>query len=78
VPSMAVMRKSGGHAIAVHGPDHGRDKCVDLFRAGRIDFFAEADYRRGSELFRRTCLLIDRILADIRVQEEVWSIGQRL
>ena len=79
VPSMAVMRKSGGHAIAVHGPGaQQRDKCVDLFRAGRIDFFAEADYRRGSQLFKRTCLLIDRILADIRVQEEMWTLGQGL
>jgi haloacid dehalogenase-like hydrolase len=78
VPSMAVMRKSGGHAIAVHGPEAGRNKCVDLFKAGRIDFFAEADYRRGSELFTRTCLLLDRILADIRVQEERWALEQRL
>ena len=79
VPSMAVMRKSGGHAIAVHGPsDAQRHKCVDLFKAGRIDFFAEADYRRGSDLFSRTCLLIDRILADIRVQEEMWTLRQQL
>ena len=78
VPSMAVMRKSGGHAIAVHGPDSGRDKCVDLFKDGRIDFFAEADYRRGSDLFARTCLLLDRILADIRVQDEMWQLGQML
>lgn len=79
VPSMAVMRKSGGHAIAVHGPsDVQRHKCVDLFKAGRIDFFAQADYRRGSQLFARTCLLIDRILADIRVQEEMWTISQDL
>ena len=76
VPSMAVMRKSGGHAIAVHGPDSGRDKCVDLFKGGRIDFFAEADYRRGSDLFARTCLLLDRILADIRVQEEMWRLSR--
>ena len=79
VPSMAVMRKSGGHAIAVHGPGSDqRHKCVDLFKGGRIDFFAQADYRRGSELFRRTCLLIDAILADIRVQEEMWTLGQEL
>ena len=79
VPSMAVMRKSGGHAIAVHeGAAGGRAKCVDLFKAGRIDFFAEADYKRGSQLFSRTCLLLDRILADIRLDEERWGIEQGL
>jgi phosphoserine phosphatase len=75
VPSMAVVRKSGGHAIAVHpAGGKGKAKCVDLFKAGRCDFFAAADYRRGSELFKRTCLLIDRMLADISVQEEIWRV----
>lgn len=76
VPSMAVVRKNGGHAIAVHGPEQSHEKCVDLFRAGRCDFYAPADYRRSSDLFRRTCLLIDRMLADIRVREESWRLGQ--
>ncbi len=76
VPSMALMRKSGGHAIAVHTPGKSRAKCVDLFKAGRCDFFAPADYRRGSDLFKRTCLLLDRMLADIRVQEEMWKVAR--
>ena len=70
VPSMAVMRKNGGYAVAVHPPGSGEDKCASLYRAGRVDFFAPADYRRSSELFRRTCLILDRILADIRLAEE--------
>ena len=78
VPSMAVMRKNGGHAVAVYPPGKGKAKCVDLFKAHRCDFFAPADYRRGSDLFKRTCLLIDRILADIRVQEEMWRLGRGL
>ena len=46
VPSMAVMRKNGGHAVAVYPPGKARKaKCVDLFKAGRCDFFAPADYR---------------------------------
>jgi hypothetical protein len=73
VPSMAVVRKNGGHAIAVHAPGQA-NKCVDLFKAGRCDFFAAADYRRGSDLFNRTGLLIDRMLANIRVQEEIWNV----
>lgn len=78
VPSMAVMRKNGGHAVAVHTPGKAKKKCVDLFKAGRCDFFAPADYRRGSDLFKRTCLLIDRMLADIRVQEEMWRLGREV
>lgn len=76
VPSMAVMRKNGGYAVAVHPPGKGKQKCVDLFKAQRCDFFAPADYREGSELFKRTCLLLDRMLADIRVQEEMWRLGR--
>ena len=78
VPSMAVMRKNGGHAVAVYPPGKSKAKCVELFKAGRCDFFAPADYRRGSDLFRRTCLLLDRILADIRVREEMWRLGRGL
>jgi phosphoserine phosphatase len=78
VPSMAVMRKNGGHAIAVYAPGKSKATCAELFRAGRCDFFAPADYRRGSELYRRTCLLLDRILADIRMQEEIWRMERTL
>ena len=70
VPSMAVMLKIGVYAVAVHPPGGSEAKCIDLYRAGRVDFFAPADYRRSSELFRRTCLILDKIMADIRLQEE--------
>jgi len=75
VPSMALLKKNGGHAIAVHAPDGKPDKCVELFKAGRCDFYAGADYRPGSDLFKRTCLLLDRIVADIRVKEEGRTLG---
>jgi len=76
VPSMAVMRQNGGAAVAVYPPGQTDKKCRMLYEASRVDFFAEADYRRGADLFRRTCLLIDRILADIRVREERWLLEQ--
>lgn len=76
VPSMAVTRKNGGYAMAVHPPGKAKQKCIRLFEAGRCDFFAVADYREGRELFKRTCLLLDRMLADIRVREEMWQLGR--
>ena len=75
VPSMALLKKNGGHAIAVHDPGESEDKCIELFKAGRCDFYAGADYRRGSDLFKRTCLLLDRIIADVRVREEARGLG---
>lgn len=75
VPSMAVVRKNGGRAIAVYGGGaDGRSRCRDLMRAGRCDFFASADYRVGSSLYKRTCLLVDRMIADIRIAEEMWRL----
>ena len=124
VPSMALLKKNGGHAIAVFdarsdspsssrperalpsprrggvrggvksqeessglgtqagsfsggisGAHGGAAKCIELFRAGRCDFYAAADYRKGSDLFKRTTLLLDRMLADIRVKEEMSGLG---
>jgi hypothetical protein len=75
VPSMALLKKNGGHAIAVHTPGESETKCVELFKAGRCDFYAGADYRKGSDLFKRTCLLLDRIIADVRVREEARGLG---
>ena len=75
VPSMALLKKNGGHAIAVHGPDESEKKCIELFKAGRCDFYASADYRKGSDLWKRTCLLLDRIIADVKVKEEARGLG---
>ncbi|MGI9409351.1 MAG: HAD family hydrolase [Hyphomicrobiaceae bacterium] len=77
VPSMAVMRKNGGYAFAVHPPGKSKAKCIKLFDAQRCDFYAAADYREGSALYKRTCLLLDRILADIRMREEMWQLGRK-
>jgi hypothetical protein len=46
VPSMAVVRKSGGHAIAVHEPGRAPPKCVELFKAGRCDLPAAGPHHR--------------------------------
>jgi 2-hydroxy-3-keto-5-methylthiopentenyl-1-phosphate phosphatase len=74
VPSMALTKKSGGHAVAVYDAkrDHGRGTCVKLLDAGRVDFIAEADYRKGSKLSRRVELLLDAIIANIAYSREAF------
>ncbi len=78
VPSMAVMRKNGGHAIAVHGRERDPSTCIELYEAGRCDFYAEADYRRGSELFQRTGLVIDAVLAGMRIADERRKLSETI
>jgi hypothetical protein len=72
VPSMALTKKNGGHTVAVFdaASDKGKRTCVKLLEAGRVDFIAEADYRRGSRLARRVELLLDAIVADIAYRRE--------
>jgi hypothetical protein len=75
VPSMAVTREQGGHAFAVYGPNHSKRKCKELLRAGRIDFYAAADYRKGRELWRKTTLVLDKIIASIEYERERHKTG---
>jgi phosphoserine phosphatase len=75
VPSMALTKKSGGHAVAVYdtrGP--GRATCAKLLDAGRVDFIAAADFRPASKLTRRVELLLDAIIADIAYHREVFHV----
>jgi phosphoserine phosphatase len=75
VPSMALTKKSGGHAVAVYDPRgaKGRATCVKLLDAGRVDFVSEADYRPGSKLSKRVQLLLDAIIADVAYRREAFE-----
>ena len=75
VPSMALTKKNGGHTVAVYGADKEREKgiCVRLLEAGRADYIAEADYRKGSKLSRRMALLLDAVIADIAYRREAFA-----
>ncbi|HET7728729.1 MAG TPA: haloacid dehalogenase-like hydrolase [Usitatibacter sp.] len=74
VPSMALTKKSGGHAVAVYDPrgDRGRATCTKLLHAGRVDFIAAADYREASKLSRRVQLLLDAIIAGVAYRREAF------
>ena len=75
VPSMALTKKNGGHTVAVYDPrgEKGRATCVKLLDAGRVDFVAEADFRKASKLSRRVELLLDAIIADVAYRREAFE-----
>ena len=75
VPSMALTKKNGGHTIAVHDPqkNSGREQCIRLMQAKRVDFIAPADYRRGSKLAIQVALLLDAVIANIAYDKEKFA-----
>ncbi len=72
VPSMTVVKKYGGFAIAVHKPRNGESiaVCKNLVDANRIDFYAPADYRSGRKLEKRVHKILDLIIARISFERE--------
>tara|TARA_Y100000287_G_C14160547_1_gene324476 strand:- start:17 stop:847 length:831 start_codon:yes stop_codon:yes gene_type:complete len=73
VPSMALIKKQNGHAVSVYPKGSKQQQKVsnDLLQAKRVDFIAEANYTKGSILYKRICLLIDMISARIKYSNEV-------
>ncbi len=75
VPSMAVTRANGGHAVAVHTPRKSKKACELLFRENRCDVYAPADYSQGSDLYRRTLLILNKVIANILLQKELQTLA---
>ena len=73
VPSMALIKKEGGHSIAVYQKKLKAQVkiCEQLSKAHRVDFISEADFRKGSDLYKKTCLLLDYVVAKIRYTIEL-------
>ena len=79
VPCFTVMKKNGGHAIAVYNPKDqtGRSfrKCYQLCtHADRVKHIAPADYRRGSHLR----LLLEEMVKEVadRILKERLEEGE--
>ena len=73
VPSMALIKKEGGHSIAVYQKKLKEQIsiCKELSEANRVDFVSEADFRKNSDLYKKTCLLLDYVVAKIRYTIEL-------
>lgn len=74
IPCMKLLSSSGGHAIGVCDPsDEAKAKVRRMMRDGRINYFAPADYRAGSELD----LLLRAIIEQTAAQEKLEELHQR-
>ena len=70
IPCMRLVKSKGGTSIGVHDPKkHKEEKIHRLFRAGRINYFAPADYREVKTLHRIMKKVIDLVAA----REDLWQ-----
>jgi phosphoserine phosphatase len=69
VPCMKIVGMFGGHSIAVYNPDDERKKAAaaKLKRQGRVSFSIPAVYTADSKAFRIVSAIIDKIVADYKL-----------
>ena len=74
VPSMALIKKEGGHSITVHQNNRTQIKISEgLLRANRVDFIAPADYSEKSILYENMQYLLDYVIAKIKYRLKLQS-----
>jgi hypothetical protein len=63
VPCFAVMSQQEGHTLAVYDPSDTNSfaKCMQLRKAKRVEEIAEANYQKGTHLWR----LIEYVITEI-------------
>ena len=71
IPCMKLVKNFGGHSIAVYNPENAskRREMNSLIRDNRVNFVCPADYTAGSEMDTLVKTIIDKIAADLRLEQ---------
>ena len=71
IPCMRLVKNFGGHSIAVYNPENKnkRREMNALIRDNRVNYVCEADYTAGSEMDTLVKTIIDKIAADLRLEQ---------
>ena len=71
IPCMRLVKNFGGHSIAVYNPqEKGKRKEMNtLIRDNRVNYVCAADYSDGSEMDTIVRAIIDKIAADVRLED---------
>ncbi len=69
VPCMKIVKKEGGHSIAVYKPKSSKKLKIaeQLVKDNRVNFMASADYSEDSQIERIVKAIIDKVVADTKV-----------
>ncbi len=71
IPCMRLVKNFGGHSIAVYNPDQkgARKDLNALIRDNRVNHVCPADYSEGSEIDTLVKTILDKMAADIRLEQ---------
>ncbi|MBQ8307586.1 MAG: haloacid dehalogenase-like hydrolase, partial [Alistipes sp.] len=71
IPCMRLVKNFGGHSIAVYNPDQkgARKDLNALIRDNRVNHVCPADYSEGSEIDTLVQTILDKMAADIRLEQ---------
>lgn len=71
IPSMRLVKQFGGHSIAVYNPEdnNGKEKSERLLSEKRVHFVSPADYSENGRIYKIVTAVIDKIKADLEIEE---------
>ncbi len=74
IPCMRLVKSSGGNSIGVYNPENkgANADVLRLIKENRINYYACADYTRGSELER----IVEKILIQIKAKHNLTKISK--
>lgn len=78
IPCMRLVKSRGGYSIGVFDPQKNtRKKVYQLYKDGRINFYAPADYSARSDISRYMKQIIDEISAreSLKTEQRILSIN---
>lgn len=76
VPCMKLVKNNGGKSIAVHKKGD-LALCLQLMNADRIDFYEEADYTEGKNLFSLVSLILEKMKAEDELESLHKGMAER-
>ncbi len=71
IPCMRLVKNFGGHSIAVYDPalKGVRKELSSLIRDNRVNHVCPADYTEGSEIDTIVKTILDKIAADVKLEQ---------
>lgn len=75
IPCFSLVKRQGGHSIAVYKPktSGAKDKAVKLISEGRVNFIAPATYGPNDEIDKMVKAILTKISADCQLE----SLGKQ-